>query len=105
MLDYDAWRDKQQLMRTQGRYVGIGVASCQEKGLFSAFGEDRIDFGTHGADLVGPNGLRKAVAVRAEASLGAVVVDDFVAQRRHPVVPTTWSLRCARLCHAGHHRF
>src|SRR5262249_4757628 len=35
-LDYDAWRDKQQLMRTQGRYVGIGVASCQEKGVFSA---------------------------------------------------------------------
>ena len=31
-----AWRDKQQLMRTQGRYVGIGVASCQEKGVFSA---------------------------------------------------------------------
>ena len=24
------------LMRTQGRYVGIGVASCQEKGVFSA---------------------------------------------------------------------
>ena len=26
-------------MRTQGRYVGIGVASCQEKGVFSA---DRV---------------------------------------------------------------
>ena len=36
MLDYRAWRDEQQLMRTQGRYVGIGVASCQEKGVFSA---------------------------------------------------------------------
>ena len=36
MLDYDGWREKQQLARTQGRYVGIGVASCQEKGVFSA---------------------------------------------------------------------
>jgi CO/xanthine dehydrogenase Mo-binding subunit len=36
MLDYDGWREKQQLMRTHGRYVGIGVASCQEKGVFSA---------------------------------------------------------------------
>src|SRR5262249_58588967 len=35
MLDYGAWRDKQQLMRTQGRYVGIGVASCKAKGVFS----------------------------------------------------------------------
>ncbi len=36
MLDYDGWREKRQLARTQGRYVGIGVASCQEKGVFSA---------------------------------------------------------------------
>jgi len=36
MLDYDGWREKQQMARTQGRYVGIGVASCQEKGVFSA---------------------------------------------------------------------
>jgi CO/xanthine dehydrogenase Mo-binding subunit len=36
MLDYKSWREKQQLARTQGRYVGIGVASCQEKGVFSA---------------------------------------------------------------------
>ena len=36
MLDYNGWREKQQLARTQGRYVGIGVASCQEKGVFSA---------------------------------------------------------------------
>jgi CO/xanthine dehydrogenase Mo-binding subunit len=36
MLDYDGWRQKQQIARTQGRYVGIGVASCQEKGVFSA---------------------------------------------------------------------
>ena len=36
MLDYKSWREKQQAARTQGRYVGIGVASCQEKGVFSA---------------------------------------------------------------------
>ena len=36
MLDYDGWRNKQQAARAQGRYVGIGVASCQEKGVFSA---------------------------------------------------------------------
>ena len=36
MLDYDGWRDRQQAARTQGRYVGIGVAWCQEKGVFSA---------------------------------------------------------------------
>ena len=36
MLDYDGWREKQNAARTQGRYVGIGVASCQEKGVFSA---------------------------------------------------------------------
>jgi CO/xanthine dehydrogenase Mo-binding subunit len=36
MLDYDGWREKQQIAGTQGRYVGIGIASCQEKGVFSA---------------------------------------------------------------------
>jgi carbon-monoxide dehydrogenase large subunit len=36
MLDYEGWREKQQAARTQGRYVGIGIASCQEKGVFSA---------------------------------------------------------------------
>ncbi len=36
MLGYQDWRDKQQAARTKGRYVGIGVASCQEKGVFSA---------------------------------------------------------------------
>ena len=36
MLDYEGWRQKQQAARTQGRYVGIGLASCQEKGVFSA---------------------------------------------------------------------
>ncbi len=36
MLDYNGWRAKQQAARAEGRYVGIGVASCQEKGVFSA---------------------------------------------------------------------
>lgn len=36
MLDYHGWRQKQQLARSQGRYVGIGLACCQEKGVFSA---------------------------------------------------------------------
>jgi CO/xanthine dehydrogenase Mo-binding subunit len=36
MLGYQDWRDKQSAARTQGRYVGVGVASCQEKGVFSA---------------------------------------------------------------------
>lgn len=36
MLGYEDWRDKQQAARTKGRYVGIGIASCQEKGVFSA---------------------------------------------------------------------
>lgn len=36
LLDYDGWRRKQAQMRAEGRHVGIGVASCQEKGVFSA---------------------------------------------------------------------
>jgi len=36
MLGYDDWRAKQQAARTEGRYIGIGIASCQEKGVFSA---------------------------------------------------------------------
>lgn len=36
MLDYQGWRRKQEEARAQGRYIGIGVASCQEKGVFSA---------------------------------------------------------------------
>jgi CO/xanthine dehydrogenase Mo-binding subunit len=36
MLDYEGWRRKQREARAEGRYVGIGLASCQEKGVFSA---------------------------------------------------------------------
>lgn len=36
LLDLDGWRKKQAEMRAAGRFVGIGLASCQEKGVFSA---------------------------------------------------------------------
>ena len=36
MLDYQGWRRKQEEARAEGRYIGIGIASCQEKGVFSA---------------------------------------------------------------------
>ncbi|MGO9631913.1 MAG: xanthine dehydrogenase family protein molybdopterin-binding subunit [Xanthobacteraceae bacterium] len=36
MLDYDGWRKKQAEYRKQGRYVGIGLATCQERSVFSA---------------------------------------------------------------------
>lgn len=36
MLDYAGWRRKQAEFREQGRYVGIGVATCQERSVFSA---------------------------------------------------------------------
>jgi CO/xanthine dehydrogenase Mo-binding subunit len=36
MLDYEGWRRKQEEYRKQGRYVGIGVATCQERSVFSA---------------------------------------------------------------------
>jgi len=36
MLDYDGWRKKQAELRKQGRYVGIGVATCQERSVFSS---------------------------------------------------------------------
>ena len=39
MLDYDAWREKQQLARTQGRYVGIGVSKLPREGRFQ---RDRV---------------------------------------------------------------
>ena len=67
------------------RHLGAEAAA----GALLAFvGEDGVDLGADGADLVRADGLRKTVAVRAEAVLeiGAVVVDDLVAQRRHPVV-------------------
>jgi CO/xanthine dehydrogenase Mo-binding subunit len=36
LLDYSGWRKKQAEYRKQGRYVGIGVATCQERSVFSA---------------------------------------------------------------------
>ena len=36
LLDYKGWRRKQEEYRKQGRYVGIGVATCQERSVFSA---------------------------------------------------------------------
>jgi CO/xanthine dehydrogenase Mo-binding subunit len=36
MLDYPAWRARQAEYRKQGRYVGIGIATCQERSVFSA---------------------------------------------------------------------
>ncbi len=35
-LDYQGWRQKQAEARKDGRYIGIGVASCQERSVFSA---------------------------------------------------------------------
>ena len=32
----DAWRQKQEQLRTAGRYIGIGLASCQERSAYSA---------------------------------------------------------------------
>ena len=36
LLDYSGWRKKQAEARKQGRYIGIGVASCQERSVFSS---------------------------------------------------------------------
>jgi CO/xanthine dehydrogenase Mo-binding subunit len=36
MLDYPAWRARQAEYRKQGRFVGIGMATCQERSVFSA---------------------------------------------------------------------
>jgi CO/xanthine dehydrogenase Mo-binding subunit len=36
LLDYEGWRRKQAECRKQGRYVGIGIATCQERSVFSA---------------------------------------------------------------------
>ena len=36
MLDYEGWRRKQAEARKQGRHIGIGVATCQERSVFSA---------------------------------------------------------------------
>jgi len=36
LLDYTAWRKRQEEARQNGRYIGIGVATCQERSVFSA---------------------------------------------------------------------
>jgi CO/xanthine dehydrogenase Mo-binding subunit len=36
LLDYAAWRKRQEEARRRGRYIGIGVATCQERSVFSA---------------------------------------------------------------------
>ena len=36
MLDLAGWRKRQEEARAQGRYIGIGVASCQERSVFSS---------------------------------------------------------------------
>jgi CO/xanthine dehydrogenase Mo-binding subunit len=36
LLDYDGWRRKQAEYRRQGRYIGLGIATCQERSVFSA---------------------------------------------------------------------
>lgn len=48
MTDYEEWREKQEQAHEEGRYIGIGVASCQERSVFSAtefwFWNDDPDF-------------------------------------------------------------
>ena len=36
LLDYQGWRKRQAEARQEGRYIGIGVASCQERSVFSS---------------------------------------------------------------------
>jgi carbon-monoxide dehydrogenase large subunit len=36
LAEYEHWRAEQQRLRTQGRYIGIGLATCQERSVFSA---------------------------------------------------------------------
>ena len=36
LIDYEGWRRKQAEFRGQGRFVGIGVVSCQERSVFSS---------------------------------------------------------------------
>ena len=36
MIDYDGWRKKQAEAREEGRYIGIGISTCQERSVFSA---------------------------------------------------------------------
>ena len=36
MADFGTWRREQERLRKQGRYIGIGIATCQERSVFSA---------------------------------------------------------------------
>jgi CO/xanthine dehydrogenase Mo-binding subunit len=36
LLDHAGWRKKQEEGRQSGRYIGIGIATCQERSVFSA---------------------------------------------------------------------
>lgn len=36
LLDYDGWRARQREARAGGRYIGIGLTTCQERSVFSA---------------------------------------------------------------------
>lgn len=36
MLDYKGWRQRQAEARKEGRYIGIGIATCQERSVFSS---------------------------------------------------------------------
>jgi len=36
MLDLATWRKRQEEARAEGRYIGIGVATCQERSVFSS---------------------------------------------------------------------
>lgn len=36
MADYTSWRAQQAELRKQGRYIGIGLVSCQERSVFSS---------------------------------------------------------------------
>jgi CO/xanthine dehydrogenase Mo-binding subunit len=36
LFDYGHWREEQQKMRADGRHVGIGLVSCQERSVYSA---------------------------------------------------------------------
>ena len=36
LADYDGWRRKQEEARAEGRHIGIGICTCQERSVFSA---------------------------------------------------------------------
>lgn len=36
LADYDGWRKKQEQAKAEGRHIGIGICTCQERSVFSA---------------------------------------------------------------------